>query len=185
MLCERCKKKKATTVYRENISGKVRVLRLCGECTDILEAAGELEELGAALSPFSSPFLRSENRAGSLPFFLSWHAGGEADAAGGQAPEEGKCPFCGINLREITETGKVGCSMCYRVFKNRLSGVIEAVHGKAVHTGRMSAEARRRKEQAERVASLKRQLKEAITCEEYERAAALRDEIRTTEHGTC
>lgn len=175
MLCERCNKKKATVFYRENISGRVRVLRLCGECTEILEAAGELEDISAAIAGFASPFFRGEEGGILLPFPSLW--GGTPRSGGG------KCPLCGITFGEISSTGKVGCAMCYDTFSEALAGVVRVTHGKAVHTGRASAGARARKERAERLANLKRELKEAVSSEQFETAATLRDEIRRMEAG--
>ncbi len=179
MLCERCNKKKATVIYRENLAGRVRVLRLCGECTEILEAAGELEELGTAMAPFGSPFARNEDNGGTLPFFLPVGGTGGTTSTGRSGGL--KCSSCGSTLGEIISGGRVGCAMCYSVFAEPLRVVIRALHGEATHTGRSTAEARRRKERADCLARLKRQLKEAVAAEQFERAATLRDEIRRLE----
>ena len=61
MQCERCNKKKATVFYRENINGRVKALRLCGDCVEVLEQAGELEDMGTVLSGVPSPLLVSED----------------------------------------------------------------------------------------------------------------------------
>ncbi len=180
MLCERCNKKKATVIYRENLAGRVRVLRLCGECTEVLEAAGELEELGTAMAPYGSVFVRNEDNGGALPFFLP--VGGTGSGSSGRGGGGAlKCPSCGSTLGEITSGGRVGCASCYRTFAEPLAVVIRALHGEASHAGQLTAEARRRKERADCLARLKRQLKEAVTAEQFERAATLRDEIRRLE----
>ncbi len=181
MLCERCNKKKSTMVYRENISGRVRVLHLCAECTEILEAAGELEELGAALSPFDSLFSQGEGGYGTLPFLAPTEKGSRINDRRGQATDKEKCPFCGMNAETILSTGRVGCAMCYETFGNTLAPMVSILHGKSTHTGHMTAAVRRRRERTERVARLKKQLKEAIASEQFERAAHLRDEIRSAE----
>ena len=42
MQCQRCSKKKATVFYRESVNGRVKTLRLCGECAEVLEQAGDI-----------------------------------------------------------------------------------------------------------------------------------------------
>ncbi len=169
MLCERCKKKKATMVYRESAAGRARVLRLCAECTDVLEAAGELEEMAAALSSFASPLCEEESPSAVLPMS---EVGDEGSAS---------CPMCGMTGGEIVATGRVGCIRCYEVFAGTLRGGMRAVHGRAEHAGRTSAGARRRRERLDALARLRGELKDAIIAERFEAAAGLRDEIRGLE----
>ncbi|MBQ9150812.1 MAG: UvrB/UvrC motif-containing protein [Clostridia bacterium] len=176
MLCERCNKKKATVFYRENIGGRIKALRLCGECAEILEQAGELEDISAAVAGFVSPFFLSDEGIFSLPF----HHFAESAAKTGTSPRL-KCPSCGATIEDIGRTGKVGCASCYGVFAEELAGAIRSAHGRAEHTGRVSAGYRARVEKTERLARLKKQLKEAVSNEQYESAAGLRDEIRALE----
>ena len=79
---------------------------------------------------------------------------------------------------EIGKTGKVGCPECYNVFRNELAGLLASVHGTTAHTGNVPARHRAKKERDLRLQSLKTELQEAIASEDYEKAAALRDEIR-------
>ncbi len=176
MVCERCNKKKATVFYRENISGRVRALRLCADCTEILEAAGELEDISAAIAGFTSPFFRIEETGIALPLRVS-----ESNTARTGTAVSGKCPLCGVSAGEIASTGRVGCARCYEVFDDLLGGAIRAMHGKVVHTGRVSAGFRERQERVERLSRLKRRLKEAVAAEQFETAVGLRDEIRGLE----
>lgn len=176
MLCERCNKKKSTVIYRENISGRIRVLRLCGDCADTLEAAGELEEISAAFAGFSSPFFRPEEGAITLPLPFA--------PRGRSATPPGKCPLCQATLSEIATTGKVGCARCYETFGDALGAVLRSVHGKAEHTGRTSAGWRAKREKMERLSNLRLQLKDAVVAEQFEAAAGLRDQIRSLEAET-
>ena len=176
MLCERCNKKKATVFYRENIGGRVKALRLCGECAEVLEQAGELEDISAAVAGFISPFFLSDEGIFNLPF----HPFTEG-ATGTGTSQRRKCPLCGATAEDIGRMGKVGCATCYEVFADELTGAIRSAHGRAEHTGRVSAGYRARMEKVERLAKLKKQLKEAVVNEQYESAAGLRDEIRALE----
>lgn len=176
MVCERCNKKKATVFYRENIGGRIKALRLCGECAEILEQAGELEEISAAVVGFVSPLILLDEGILPLPFPpLS-----TAESAQGITTRR-MCPVCGAKAEEIGQAGRVGCAACYEIFGREITPVIHSAHGKSEHIGRISAGYRARKEKVERLAGLKKQLKEAVANEQYESAAGLRDEIRALE----
>jgi protein arginine kinase activator len=176
MICERCNKKKAAVFYRESTAGRVRALRLCGECAELLEQAGELEDVSAAVSGFVSPhFLLDESS-----FLLPFHGLTGSEGKGGGVTSC-PCPVCGATLGDIASAGRMGCAACYTVFASELSGAIRSAHGRAEHTGRVSAGYRARLEKTERLLGLKKQLKEAVSCENYESAAGIRDQIRTLE----
>lgn len=173
MQCQRCNKKKATVFYRENIGGRVKALRLCGECADILEEAGELEEMGTSLSGMLSPLFLSDEILFPIPLPCS-------PAARGQSPAR-KCPACGAVFSELAALGRMGCAVCYSAFAEELAPAIRAAHGRGEHRGRVSAGHRARMELTARLESLRQQLKQAVEAEEYEGAARLRDEIRGLE----
>ena len=170
MQCERCNKKKATVFYRENINGRVKALRLCGDCAEVLEQAGELEDMGTILSVSHSPLLVSEESGWPLPLPI-----------GGESPSQRSCPVCGEEFSQAAERGRLGCPACYTAFSAELVVPLRALHGRAYHTGRVSASYRTRKETERRLGDLRDQLKSAVKAEEFERAAALRDEIRRLE----
>ena len=171
MICERCNKKKAAVIYRENINGRLKALRLCGECTEILEQAGELEDVSAAVAGFSFPIRPDEEGHSPLPFL---------GLAQGSAEAGIRCPRCDATAMDMMATGRVGCAVCYTVFCRELSEALGVSHG-GEHRGRVSAGYRARLRRAERLAEMKKQLKEAVASENYESAAGLRDTIRALE----
>lgn len=175
MLCEKCKKRTATVFYNENINGKTRAFSLCGECAAKLREKGDIQDITSMVGSFADPFsdLHEQLFGGffGIPALLS-------------VSEEKKCPTCGTVYREIAESGKVGCPECYRVFADELSGMIRSVHGTTTHTGAVPSRHRAKKERAEHIKSLKKQLSDAIAKENFEEAATLRDEIRRVEAET-
>ena len=175
MICERCNKKKASVFYRENMGGRVKALRLCGECAEILEQAGELEDVSAAVAGFISPYFSLDE--GGL-FTLPCHVF-ETGAPRGNAAK--RCPVCGATMGDMAKHGRVGCAHCYAAFSEELSPTVISAHGKAEHTGRTSAGYRLHTERMERLATLKKQLKDAVSVEHFEAAAGLRDQIRALE----
>ena len=48
MLCEKCGKNEATYYYHENVNGKTRTYRLCGDCAKKMEEADELPSFRAS-----------------------------------------------------------------------------------------------------------------------------------------
>ena len=173
MICERCNQKQVALLYRESVGGRVRAMRLCHECAEILEQAGELEEVSAAVTGPASPRFLAEESSYLLPFH-----GMRRKEERGDPPA---CAVCGSTVADISSAGRVGCAACYAVFGEELAGVIRSAHGRAEHTGRTSAGYRARLEKAERLAGLKKQLREAVSQENYESAVGLRDTIRGLE----
>ena len=177
MLCEKCKKKKATLYYSENISGQRRSFHLCAECTSLMEASGELESLSIAFSHFESPFSLWEEPT-FTPSSVSLPQTQSSEAT------EYTCPLCGIQFKEIAATGKVGCAKCYSVFSSRLAPLMRSVHGNNSHTGGSPLVYRRKAERLRKMTELRAGIKTAVSLEAYEEAARLRDELRQIEKET-
>lgn len=174
MLCEKCKKKKATLYYHENINGKRRSFHLCTDCANTLDTAGELEDFSIAFPLFTSPFSPGDNT------IFSKIAAASAQSPAGDASDRA-CPVCGLTFGDITSSGKVGCSKCYEVFAPRLLPLIRAVHGHNTHVGHTPRVHRERAEKQARIAKLKEQLRNAVNNEAFEDAVVLRDELRRME----
>lgn len=174
MLCEKCKKKKATLYYSENIGGQRRSFHLCAECTSLMEASGELENLSIAFPHFDSPFSLWEE-----PIFTPSSASVNQTQPS-ETPERA-CPLCGIQFKEIAATGKMGCAKCYDVFASRLTLLMRSVHGNNSHTGGSPLVYRKRADRLKKMAELRAGITAAVSVEAYEEAAKLRDELRQLE----
>ncbi|MBQ9760584.1 MAG: UvrB/UvrC motif-containing protein [Clostridia bacterium] len=170
MLCEQCKKRTATVFYNENINGKVRSFSLCGECAAKMREKGDIREITSMSGSFADPFsqLHDEFFGGffGIPLQKTLTA-------------QKKCPTCSMTFAEISKSGRVGCPDCYTAFQSELRPTLRSIHGTTAHTGAVPARHRAKQERNERLKSLKKQLGDAISQENYEQAAALRDEIRT------
>ncbi|MEM9083749.1 MAG: UvrB/UvrC motif-containing protein [Planctomycetota bacterium] len=87
-----------------------------------------------------------------------------------------------MTFAQFRETGLLGCPACYRAFEKHLSPLLERAHDGGInHIGKVPARAGTSIDRQQRIALLRRQLDEAITAEEYERAAAVRDELMSFE----
>ncbi len=172
MLCEKCKKRTATVFYNENLNGKVQSYSLCGECASKLREKGELEEITSMIGSFADPFSELNDQ------FFSGFFGMPVQK---KQIAQKNCPSCAATYGQITDSGRVGCPVCYSFFANELSPLILSIHGGGGHTGAVPSRHRAKKERGERLKKLRTELRDAVEGENFERAAALRDEIRTLE----
>ncbi len=166
MLCEKCKKNNATVFLKENINGKETKYALCAECMDKLEAEGKLSLFGDFPSFFESPM---DNIFGAL-FAPSF--------ANPTKSERKKCTLCGSTFDDLRAGGKVGCAKCYEIFSEELAPTVARIHGNSKHTGCAPSKFKAKLDRKKQIASLEREMKEAIKEQNFERAAELRDEIK-------
>ena len=172
MLCEKCKKNQATVFYEENINSNKRSYSLCSECAAELEKDGELS-FGYDLS----------KNFFSLPSFGSFHDGlfgGLFGQPADHTPQK-TCRVCGASFDDFRKNGKTGCPECYATFGEELNDTIRSIHGNVKNVGRAPSRFRKNREKEDKLAKLKAQLKDAVSGENFELAAKLRDEIHTLE----
>ena len=162
-LCERCKKAKAT-FHLTNIerSGEKVERHLCDRC------AGEE---GLLQSPKTTIDLNE-----ILENFIAGSKAGSADLS------SLVCDECGISYIEFRNQGLLGCAKDYEIFKEQVGRLLERTHdGATHHTGKSPKSAGTVHKPQQDIRRLKRQLDEAVTAEDYERAAELRDRIQELE----
>ena len=89
------------------------------------------------------------------------------------------CPVCGITFYEFRNQGRLGCPHDYVCFQAELEPLIVNIHGETEHVGKRPPKYAEGTEQRTQLIRLRREMKEAIDEEDYERASKLRDEIRS------
>ena len=94
------------------------------------------------------------------------------------------CPQCDITIKEFNETGRFGCSECYKAFESELSKLLRRIHGHEHHIGKIPAMNPAHLEARKELLSLRRRLKRAVGQEDFELAAQLRDRINKIELST-
>ena len=160
MMCEKCGKNHATTHIKTIVDGVVREKNLCGYC--------------AASEGYNSLGTNSLSQMLSSVF-------GDALELGAKQSKP-CCPCCGASFSDIAETGKVGCSECYKTFYAELLPYLKRVHGSTKHAGKVPNKAplivRPREET---VADLRQRLNELVSNEMFEEAAVVRDKIKKLE----
>ena len=163
MKCERCQQNEATFFYEETINGNKRALRLCAECAAKMQAEAPAPVFGGLGSHLLDGL-----------FGLS---------AAPTAEPRKTCPGCHAAWGDLAKAGKAFCPQCYATFARELEPSLRSLYGNHVHhTGRAPAGRRAEQERRDTLASLKKQLAEAIAAEQYENAAQLRDRIRALEN---
>jgi protein arginine kinase activator len=91
------------------------------------------------------------------------------------------CGNCGLSYAEFKQQGRLGCADCYVSFHDQLVPLIRRIHGAVQHVGRTASGGRKQAQVKMNVQKLRDALSGAIQDEDYEKAAALRDQLRRTE----
>lgn len=167
MLCEQCKQREATTHIRRVVNGAAEEHHLCTDCA---REAGLYKE--AAMPDFG--------------FHLSDLFSGFLGSSVQNLPAAARCEFCGSSMHEIVKHSRVGCAQCYDTFREQLQPTLQRIHGAQTHKGKIPAEspeAMQQKQKEQEIARLRAEIAAAVQAEQYEQAAALRDEIRNIEEG--
>lgn len=116
------------------------------------------------------------------------------------------CPQCGLEFSAYVQSNLFGCGECYQAFAPQVAELVQRYHGAVRHVGRLPAgiagvpeaaavpapatatpsPATIKRRKAATRATLTTALSEAIAREQFERAAALRDQLASldAESGT-
>lgn len=164
MLCQNCKRNEATTHIRRVVGGETAEGHFCAEC--------------AAQLGYADMFSASAFSLGSL--LGSFFSDGQPASTSAITTVK-RCPRCGSSFHDIVQGGKLGCSECYRTFYDRLLPLLQRIHGKTHHNGKIAAEQVEETEQS-KLEKLKEELKSAIADERFEDAAQIRDRIKALEN---
>lgn len=162
MLCEKCQKNQATIHIVKVINGEKHEINICQSC------AKEGEELNIP-GEFISPFSFQNILSGFVDYM---------NKSSQSAPVEVRCPKCGISDKDFKTTGLVGCEQCYTTFNSLINPIVRRVQGRVEHRGKVPAKACKDILERNKLSKLKEELQNAVQAEEYERAAAIRDEIK-------
>lgn len=161
--CDKCKKAQATFHLTNLEQHSIKEERhLCERCAT--------EE---GLLPSDKPVLDLSH------FMEQFVTGGKASAA---AQASLVCEECGMTYIEFRNQGVLGCPHDYDVFAEPLAKLLESAHdGATHHVGKSPHSLGNTQKPADELRRLRRLLDEAVTGEDYERAASLRDRIREIE----
>jgi protein arginine kinase activator len=93
------------------------------------------------------------------------------------------CDVCKITFGEFRQKGLLGCPHDYDAFERALLPLLHrAQDGTTQHVGKVPHRAGSSQKKQNAILRLRGQLKDAVASEDYERAAALRDQIKQLEN---
>lgn len=173
MKCQKCGMRPATTHIKTVTNGEYAQYELCSQCAKEMGYTNIFSDMESEFSNFLGSFF------------------GNALPAKTQAT---RCESCGSTYNEIAKTGHVGCADCYDTFWEQLLPLISRIHGNTTHCGKVphsieytevKDETKDNKEENKKpkskVDELKNQLEKAVSQQNFEKAAELRDEIKELE----
>ena len=174
MTCDICAKKKATVHLTEIVDEQMSEMHLCEECAR--QKSSQMEQqfgLGDLLAGLSDPGKTAASKESDKVSVL-------------------KCSRCGLPYEDFRKFGRLGCGECYTSFKEHLTGLLRKIHGSNKYLGKTpSTYPDGQKESlsegsiallpSDDLEDLKQQLKSAISAEDFEKAALIRDKIRNVE----
>ncbi|MBI3874408.1 MAG: UvrB/UvrC motif-containing protein [Verrucomicrobia bacterium] len=155
MLCNVCKLNEATVHLTQIVGEKMHKVDLCEACS---------KEKGAT-DPESFSI---------ADLLLGLGAAQEMEQAG----PELKCPACGFTQSDFKKSGRFGCAECYRTFSEGLEALLKSMHEGTKHVGKAPLALQQSRDAATKLKQLEKRLQKAVTDEDYETAATLRDEIK-------
>lgn len=194
MLCERCKKREASILYREfGTNGEKTELRLCEFCARKMNIGSDLVDFEDDLSfgVMLSAFFTGQSEEKKVDY------------------DRVICPDCKTRYTDFVRQSRFGCPSCYEVFDVLMRDNIKQLQGSDIHKGkrpkyglRMRPESEAREmavnegseketsvapasspevERRIQIRGLRVQLNAAVREENYVRAAEIRDRIRALE----
>lgn len=168
MKCQNCDKP-ATFHITELTDGKPEELHLCEDhAREYLSSSS-----GEQPSPQSMAAALAKHMAEQMTVGQTAEELAELD--------QQVCPVCGISFYEFRSRGRLGCPHDYTTFQPQLEPLILNIHGETEHTGKAPQRCPRGGEMRTQLIRLRREMKEAVEEELYERASELRDQIQELE----
>jgi len=165
MKCQHCEK--PATFHITELTGDTPVeLHFCEEHARLyLTQAQEPEEVAPSLAGVLAQQLKVGQTAEDLAQL-----------------DQRACPVCGLTFYEFRHVGRLGCPHDYVCFAEELEPLIVNIHGATKHVGKSPHHGARGTDHQTRLIQLRREMKEAVEREDYEKASAIRDEIRELEN---
>ena len=105
----------------------------------------------------------------------------EIPLAGLSAGQDAVCPACGWTNEDLRSTNRVGCPRCYSAFRAVLLPLLGRFHRHVSHVGRAPARMDMEPSPLAEITQARVALDKAVSGEEFEQAARLRDRIRDLE----
>lgn len=170
MVCQKCKKNEASIHIVKVQNGEKEEIWMCEIC------AKEISKVHIDLFSGNKIDKNFEKVIGDLFQVVDNNVGNKTEKK-----IDIICTNCGQTYSNFKNTGKLGCPKCYDNFRQALEPVIIKLQNGLEHIGKIPKMDEEEFVERKRIVKLKEQLQLCILSEEYERAAEIRDEIKTLE----
>lgn len=91
------------------------------------------------------------------------------------------CPQCGMTISAFNHQGRLGCDKCYEAFQQHLVPLIKRIQGSTSYEGRLPQRGAEDLKVEQTIKQLRNDLIQAVKQEQFEKAAQIRDEIKSLE----
>src|SRR5438477_8701187 len=159
MLCCICKEKEAKVHLTQIVNDKMQKVDLCEQCS---KEKGVNDPAGFSLAD------------------LLLGLGASQEMEQGSGGPDVKCSHCGFSQTDFKKAGRLGCSECYTTFAEGLEGLLKSMHKGVKHIGKIPQHLQQNRDLTDKLKSLQKKLDKAVAEEDFEQAATVRDELRTT-----
>ncbi len=158
MICDMCKLNKAKISVEQVADGVTKNIYLCPACSQRLGFGMFSKTIDISITKILEANDNDDGR------------------------KSDQCPVCGLSFREIESKKMMGCPECFSFFKAEIMEILGKKKKNLKYSGfitdEQSSETFFETHSSE---ELHEELKKAVETEDYERAAALRDEIKALE----
>lgn len=166
MKCQHCEKPATFHITELTEPSGPMMLHLCEEHARVYLSQENNEGPSNALAGMLAKQLQLEQTAEEL-----------------EVLDKKTCPVCGITFAEFRETGRLGCAYDYVCFEDDLEQLLTNIHGSNFHEGKRPERGAGSPNKQHQLIQLRREMQEAVSNENYERAGEIRDEIKRLESG--
>ncbi len=158
MICDMCKLNEAKISVEQVADGVTKNIYLCPACSQRLGCGMFSKTIDISITKILEANDNDDGR------------------------KSDQCPVCGLSFREIESKKMMGCPECFSFFKAEIMEILGKKKKNLKYSGfitdEQSSETFFETHSSE---ELHEELKKAVETEDYERAAALRDEIKALE----
>ncbi|MDZ5474295.1 UvrB/UvrC motif-containing protein [Bacillus sp. 31A1R] len=172
MICQECNERPATLHFTKINNGEKTEYHLCEKCAQeksesfiLNNTSGfSINNLLAGLLNFESTFQQPTQKS---PFYQE---------------EVLQCEGCSMTYKQFIQVGRFGCANCYETFKEQMKPILRRLHsGNETHNGKIPERIGGNIHLRKNIEDLKQALKDSIAQEEFEKAAEIRDQVRSLE----
>ena len=167
MLCEKCQQNEVSVHLTDIVNNTKREYHLCRDC-----ASSHGVSIKATLENFKNL---------TIPEFYSPPENEEHETPSLKQSQD--CPDCGMTYARFRKEGKFGCSRDYDLFSDSLDDLFGKIQPSSQHKGRVPGRFHGAMAQSLEMERLRQEMEQAAIDEDYEKAAALKSQLKSLEHG--